>query len=166
MYDAMKKMPRMDLPLDGANGNNGLFWFPSTLDPVRFRRSYSRTGHYDGKADKRDNYDVITRHRVLKVLIDEDKAATGVQFLARDGDSPKPRTVKARKEVILSAGTIHTPQILQLSGIGPKKLLEEAGIQVVEEIPGVGQNFQDHAYLSVGFSCKSTVPKDDRGKNY
>ena len=155
MYNAMKKMPRMDVPLDGANGNNGLFWFPTTLDPVKFQRSYSRTGHYDGKVEKRDNYDVITRHKVLRVLLDGDKTATGVQFLARDGVDPEPKTVKAKREVIISAGTVHTPQILQLSGIGPRDLLAGAGIDIVEEIPGVGQNFQDHAYLSIGYSCKS-----------
>jgi choline dehydrogenase-like flavoprotein len=151
MYDAMKRMPRMEVPLDGAGGNNGLFWFPSSLDPKTYYRSYSRTGHYDGKID-RSNFDVITRHKVAKVLFDG-KVATGVLIFSRDGERVA-RTVKARKEVILSAGTVHTPQILQLSGIGPKDLLEKAKIDVLVDIPGVGQNFQDHAYLSVGYQCE------------
>ena len=157
MYNAMKTMPRMDVPLDGANGNNGLFWFPTTLDPETFYRSYARTGHYDGIIDDRSNFDVITRHKVRRVVLDDDLVATGVEFTARDveeGEEPEVLTVKARKEVIISAGTVHTPQILQLSGIGPEDLLEEAGIDVLVDLPGVGQNFQDHAYLSVGYRCK------------
>lgn len=61
-------------------------------------------------------------------------------------------TATARLEVILSAGAVHTPQILQLSGIGPRDLLESAGIDVLVDLPGVGYNFQDHAgpYFGVG----------------
>lgn len=174
MYNAMTKMPNVDVPLDGANGNNGLFWFPSSLDPKTYWRSYARTGHYDGIIDERDNLAVITRHKVRRILFDDDLAATGVEFFPRDSDAAEPeegeeegeqeekrpvsKTVKARKEVILSAGTVHTPQILQLSGIGPKDLLEEAGIEVLVDIPGVGQNFQDHAYLSVGYRWTNGAP--------
>ncbi|KAI8297122.1 Dehydrogenase xptC [Colletotrichum sp. SAR11_240] len=146
-YQAVKKMPRMEVPLDGAGGDNGLFWFPSSIDPKTYRRSYSRTGHYDGI--QRPTFDVITRHKVRRVLFDG-TAATGVEFFSRDGDGQSV-TVKAKKEVIIAAGAVHTPQILQLSGIGPKPLLDEAGIPVLLDIPGVGQNFQDHAYLSVGY---------------
>ncbi|KAJ0285023.1 hypothetical protein COL940_003715 [Colletotrichum noveboracense] len=146
-YQAVKKMPRMEVPLDGAGGDNGLFWFPSSIDPKTYRRSYSRTGHYNGI--ERPTFDVITQHKVRRVLFDG-TAATGVEFFARDGDT-RPVTVKANKEVIIAAGAVHTPQILQLSGIGPKPLLDEAGIPVLLDIPGVGQNFQDHAYLSVGY---------------
>lgn len=64
--------------------------------------------------------------------------------------------VSARKEVILSAGAVHTPQVLQLSGIGPRTLLEAAKIDVLVDLPGVGANFQDHAFLNVGYAC--TIP--------
>lgn len=157
MYNAMKTMPGMDIPLDGAGGENGLFWFPSSLDPEAYRRSYARTGHYEGIVVERPNFDVITRHKVQRVVFDEELRATGVEFTARDveeGEEAEAVTVRARKEVILSAGTVHTPQILQLSGIGPQELLEEAGIEVLVDLPGVGQNFQDHAYLSIGYRCK------------
>ncbi|KAF4912747.1 Dehydrogenase xptC [Colletotrichum viniferum] len=146
-YQAVKKMPRMEVPLDGAGGDNGLFWFPSSIDPKTYRRSYSRTGHYDGI--QRPTFDVITRHKVRRVLFDG-TAATGVEFFSRDGDN-RSVIVKANKEVIIAAGAVHTPQLLQLSGIGPKPLLDKAGIPVLLDIPGVGQNFQDHAYLSVGY---------------
>ncbi|KAL2755507.1 hypothetical protein ACRALDRAFT_2073717, partial [Sodiomyces alcalophilus JCM 7366] len=151
MYKAMAKMPRMDVPLDGAGGENGLYWYPSSLDPETYRRSYARTGHYDEQIE-RDNYHLITRQKVRRVLFECDgTTARGVEFFSRD-DPDEVVRVRARKEVIISAGTVHTPQILQLSGIGPRPLLEEAGIPVRVELPGVGQNFQDHAYLSVGYA--------------
>ncbi|KAK2773459.1 hypothetical protein FQN52_004561 [Onygenales sp. PD_12] len=156
MYEAMKQMPGVDVPVDGAGGDNGLFWNPTSMDPEKFWRSYARTAHYDGIT--RDNFEVITRHKVNKVLFDG-KTAIGVEFTPRDGnDTTTPLTVKANKEVILSAGTVHTPQILQKSGIGPKALLEQAEIPVIEDIPGVGQNFQDHAYLSVGYRFTNGTP--------
>ncbi|KAF6811571.1 glucose oxidase [Colletotrichum musicola] len=144
-YQAVRKMPRVDVPLDGAGGDNGLFWYPSSIDPERYRRSYARTGHYDGI----ERFEVITRHKVSRVLFDG-TTATGVEFFSRDGDG-KSSMVQARKEVIIAAGAVHTPQVLQLSGIGPATLLESAGIPVLLDVPGVGQNFQDHAFLSVGF---------------
>lgn len=61
--------------------------------------------------------------------------------------------VSAKKEVVMAAGTGHTPQILQLSGIGPKPLLQKLGINVVVDLPGVGKNFQDHPVLYIGASC-------------
>lgn len=154
LYNAMAKMPGVEIPLDGAGGKSGLFWFPTSMDPEKFWRSYSRTGHYDGIIEERENYHVITRHKVEKVLFDG-TTATGVQFTSRDGGSA--RTVKANKEVIISAGTVHTPQILQLSGIGPQALLEEADIPILVDLPGVGQNFQDHAYLSIGYRCEYSL---------
>ena len=65
------------------------------------------------------------------------------------------RTVKASKEVILAAGSIHSPQILQHSGIGPRVSLSRLGIEPVCDLPGVGQNFQDHPTLYPSFDCKN-----------
>ena len=151
MYNAMKNIPRIDIPLDGAGGNNGLFWFPTSMDPKTFTRSYARTGHYDNI--QRPNFDLITMHKVNKVLFDGTRAV-GLQFTPR-GTNQTAIRVRANREVIISAGTVHTSQILQRSGIGPKDLLEQAGIPTLLDLPGVGQNFQDHAYLSVGYRCKS-----------
>ncbi|CAO2654989.1 Nn.00g117220.m01.CDS01 [Neocucurbitaria sp. VM-36] len=145
-YDAAANMPNMPIPKDGAGGRSGLFWFPTSMDNVKYWRSYARTGHYDGIM--RDNYEVITMQKVRRVTFDG-TTATGVEFSPRGSDQVV--TVKADREVIISAGTVHTPQILQNSGIGPKALLEEANIPVLIDLPGVGQNFQDHAYLSVNY---------------
>ncbi|KAJ9648963.1 hypothetical protein H2199_000876 [Coniosporium tulheliwenetii] len=65
------------------------------------------------------------------------------------------RTVKARKEVILAAGAVHSPQILQLSGIGPKGVMQDLGIEPQVYLPGVGQNFQDHPTIYPVFNFQS-----------
>ena len=62
--------------------------------------------------------------------------------------------VQARREIILAAGALHSPQILQLSGIGPKQLLSSLGIETVVDLPGVGRNFQDQPTLYMQYSCK------------
>lgn len=106
-------------------------------------RSMSRTGHWD-EAQKRDNYHTLTGHRVLKVVV-EGGRATGVTIVPSNAtEASQSLSVSARKEVIIAAGTIHTPQVLQASGIGPKRVLDAAGIEVVVDLPGVGSNFQDH----------------------
>ncbi|XP_046386915.1 glucose dehydrogenase [FAD, quinone]-like [Ischnura elegans] len=89
----------------------------------------------------RKNLHVALHAHVTKVLIDKaTRRAYGVQYI-RDGVK---HTVMARKEVILSAGALNSPQLLMLSGIGPKEHLQDLGIDVVQDLPGVGTNLQDH----------------------
>jgi choline dehydrogenase-like flavoprotein len=89
---------------------------------------------------------------VQKILIQEGKAV-GAQFI--DRNSSHVNTIYANKEVILAAGSTHSPQILQLSGVGPKKLLAALGLEQQVDLPGVGQNFQDHPTLYMAFECKA-----------
>ncbi len=91
-------------------------------------------------AMERGNIHVQTHARVARIIVETTDAglrATGVELI--DG-----RIIKARHEVVLSAGTIQSPQILMLSGIGPAAHLKEMGIEVVQDLAGVGQNYQDH----------------------
>ncbi|KAJ8985225.1 hypothetical protein NQ317_018254, partial [Molorchus minor] len=88
---------------------------------------------------KRSNLDILTKAFVTKILIDENDVAYGVVY-EREG---KVYEVKARKEVILAAGAINSPQLLMLSGIGPKDHLGQMGIKCRKDLP-VGQNLQDH----------------------
>ena len=93
----------------------------------------------------RRNFDLSLWSHVTRILIDpRTKRARGVEFI-RGG---RREVVHARKEVILSAGAINSPQLLMLSGIGPRRHLEELGIPVIHDSPGVGQNLQDH--IAVG----------------
>ena len=102
-------------------------------------------------AMKRTNLHVAVNTHATKVLIDDNKRAVGVEFI-RVGTIG---TVKAKKEVILSAGSINSPQILMLSGIGPRKHLESLNIPVVSDLP-VGQNLQDHLMLWIGSEINTT----------
>jgi choline dehydrogenase len=89
----------------------------------------------------RPNFHLALWTHVTRVLIDPaTKRAYGVEFI-REG---KRQVVYARKEVILSAGAINSPQLLMLSGIGPQEHLREVGLPVIYNSPGVGQNLQDH----------------------
>jgi choline dehydrogenase len=87
--------------------------------------------------------------QVTKILIDPvTKVARGVEYLDQTGNT---QTVYARKEVILSAGAINSPQLLLLSGVGPRQDLEAVGIDVIVDLPGVGRNLQNHVAGSIGF---------------
>ncbi|MGX9965572.1 GMC family oxidoreductase [Roseomonas sp. F4] len=92
-------------------------------------------------AMKRPNLSVRTNARASRILF-EGKRAVGVEYLASPG--APPRRVMARKEVIVSAGTVNTARLLQVSGVGPAALLASLGVPVVHELRGVGSNFRDH----------------------
>jgi choline dehydrogenase len=99
----------------------------------------------------RSNLTVLKKALVTKVLI-KDKKAYGVKYLKSD----KTHELLASREVILSAGSINSPQLLQLSGVGPKKILEQVSVPLVHDSPAVGENLQDH--LGVSYFYKSKVP--------
>lgn len=133
-------------PKEAAGGEAiGAIQAPSALDPVTRTRSYARTAHYDPFVN-RTNYELLTGWRVTEVVLGgngTDLAAIGVNAVKRGGGDEKV-LVKARKEVIVAAGAVWTPWLLQRSGIGPKSVLDKAGITVKKNLPGVGANFQDH----------------------
>ncbi|XXH05809.1 hypothetical protein Hte_012247 [Hypoxylon texense] len=155
--EAFQDIPGVEFPVDSGAGKAGVYWFPTFMDPKIVQRSYARTGHFD--AINRENHDVITDSHVTKITLEEG-TATGVVFRQGKGNATTYTTVKANREVILSAGAIHSPQILQLSGIGPRKLLQSAGIDTTVDLPGVGQNFQDHPmmFMSIVLSNFTTHP--------
>ena len=97
-------------------------------------------------AKSRRNLKVVTRAHAQKVVI-TDKRASGVQFLHKGAAA----SVLARREVILASGAIGTPQLLQLSGIGPGGLLQRLGVEVVHDAPGVGSNLQDHLQIRCAY---------------
>jgi choline dehydrogenase len=96
----------------------------------------------------RANLTLLLSTNVTKVLFDGDRA-NGVEIAAADG----ARRVTATREVILTAGTIHTAQLLMLSGIGEASALKKLGLTPVADLRGVGRNFQDHVHLS-GVVCQ------------
>jgi len=104
------------------------------------RRSAARG--YLHPAMKRRNLTVRTNAHATEIVLDG-KRAVGVRYL-KGGRNGTPVDVRARKEVILSGGTVNSPQLLQVSGIGPAPLLKSLGISVKHDLPGVGENLRDH----------------------
>lgn len=126
----------------------------NAIDDVTVTRSYARSGYFDPVAN-RSNLQVVTMHRVNEILFDDKKHATGIRVWPRETNSTESSfTVNSRKEVIITAGALHSPQILQRSGIGPAEILKKAGIPVVVDLSGVGSNIQDHPSSQTSFTCE------------
>lgn len=115
-----------------VNQRGGIRWNTSKafLKPVRHRQNLS----------------VLTGAQTTRIVF-EGKRAVGVEFV-KDGHR---RTVRASREVILAAGSIGSVQLLQLSGIGSGAMLQDLGIPVIHDLPGVGQNLQDHLQIRMAF---------------
>jgi choline dehydrogenase len=105
-------------------------------------RRVSAARGYLHPAMKRRNLTVRTHAHATNLVFDG-KRAVGVRYL-KGGRNGKPVEVRVNKEVILSGGAVNTPQLLQISGVGPTPLLQSLGIQVMHELPGVGENLRDH----------------------
>ena len=112
---------------------------------------------YLNPARSRKNLAIITHAVTERVLLDG-RRATGVSV--RINGAPAT-TIKARREVILSAGAFGSPHILQLSGIGPGNVLQAAGISVRHELPGVGENLQDHFQVRCMYECNAPGSLND-----
>ncbi len=102
----------------------------------------------------RKNLSTLTQAQVTRVLL-TDGRATGVEYV-RDG-ADGPEQVLAKREVILAAGVVHSPHILQLSGIGAAEDLRKVGIEVRIDLPGVGANLQDHLDISPTWTCDAQM---------
>ena len=127
-----------------AGDKEGICWVPASQHPVTGRRSHAGLGHY-AEVLPRANYDLLVKHQVVRVVY-----CKGPQFgpplvEVRSLDEGRLFNVTVESEVIISAGALHTPTVLQRSGIGPASLLNSAGIPVVLDLPGVGSNLQDHS---------------------
>jgi choline dehydrogenase len=132
---------------NGAEAEGAAIYQISTRNGVRASTARS----YLKPARGRKNLTVVTRAHATGIDI-EDGRATGIRYTV-DG---RARAAKARASVILSAGAVNSPQLLQLSGIGPGEVLRETGIAVKHEMPAVGRHLQDH--LGVDFYFRSRVP--------
>jgi choline dehydrogenase len=113
---------------------------------------WSTANAYLRPAMSRPNLKVVTRARSQRILMDR-TAATGVEYQI----GKEVQQAKARAEVIVCAGSIGSPHLLQLSGIGPGEVLNAAGIPVQLDLPGVGENLQDHLEFYFQFRCKQPI---------
>src|SRR5690606_30121825 len=102
-------------------------------------------------ARRRSNFRVLTNATALRILLDG-RRATGVRIdqMGREID------VKARREVIVSSGTVNSPHLLQVSGIGPAEHLKSIGVDVRHDLAGVGSNLSDHYVARISIRVKNT----------
>ncbi len=107
-------------------------------------------------AQMRSNLAVETDALITRIIIEGDRAL-GIEF-ARGG---KIQRATANREVLLCAGTVNSPQLLQLSGIGNADNLKALGISVAQHLPGVGQNLQDHPVMAQAYECKQPISMAD-----
>jgi choline dehydrogenase len=115
-------------------------------------RRCSAANAYLRPAMSRSNLTVRTETLATRILF-ERRRATGVRYRHGDVD----RVARARREVIVSCGPINSPQLLKLSGVGPATELADLGISVVHDLPGVGENLQDHLEFYFQVACKVPI---------
>lgn len=134
------------------HGSVGAFSCLSSIDSTEGQRSYSASAYYDRTVRARSNLRILTNAYVEKILFEttgQSARAVGVQF-SQNGNV---HTVNPAKEVILAAGAFQSPKLLELSGVGDSKLLRSHGIEVIEDLPGVGENLHDHLISSTAFEA-------------
>lgn len=149
----MKTDPRMGKGL-------GAFQQGGSIDPATNTRSHAASAHYTPEIASRPNLTVTTETLVKKIIFDTSKAepvAVGVLVRSKDGTE---RMVSG-SEIILAAGALMSPQILELSGVGNRSLLESLDIPVIIDNPNVGENLQDHPITCQSFEVNPGVPSGD-----
>ncbi|RMZ23946.1 hypothetical protein D0859_12019 [Hortaea werneckii] len=142
-------------PQPNAGDANDVIYGPLSLNAKNQSRSSASRAYYRPIARERGNLHLIVGHAASKIHFDR-FTARSVDFIRSNTtteSSKNPRlNVKACREIILAAGAPYSPQILQLSGIGPRDLLERLGIETIVDLPGVGSNFQDQPTMFMQYT--------------
>jgi choline dehydrogenase len=120
------------------------------------RRRWSSARAYLGPARGRQNLTVVTNAHATRILLESGRAV-GIEYVSPGGRW----TARARGEIIVSGGVYGSPQLLQLSGLGPGELLNQFGIEVVRDMPGVGKNLHDHFNTYLVWRCPQKITVND-----
>ena len=142
--------------VNGAS-QEGVSWFPRT---IKNGKRYSSARAFLGAGKSLDNLTVVTHAQVTQIQIEKGRAV-GVQAQVQ-GQSV---TFSASQEIVLSGGAINTPQLLELSGVGQQSRLQALGITVQKDLPGVGENLQDHwnSYIKQRVKGAKTYYSEGKG---
>lgn len=150
-------------PISGVS--TGAFNNPATMDPKTRQRSHAGNTYYSEAVAARPNLRIVTEalvHKVVLTQTDGTVKAAGVEFTAKDGQI---RQVTADHEVVLAAGAVKTPQLLELSGIGNKEILAAHNIPCLVENANVGENLQDHGYVPFSWEVTDPATSGDMGRD-
>lgn len=148
-------------PREGFAQPVGVYWSPNSINKSSATRSTSRSAYYDPIVSRK-NLKLMANTHVDEIVFEKNRigalTAVGVKFTPTKGG----RTVQvtARKEVILAAGGVFTPHLLMYSGVGPKSVLQAAGVAVKKDLPAVGSNFQDHIANYMNFDLQGLSPEN------
>ncbi|KAJ5770593.1 uncharacterized protein N7511_002644 [Penicillium nucicola] len=159
-HDTLNKLGVESVPDSLAGSNSGAWNMVCSLDSKSQERSYSASAYY-APISGRKNLHVLTEATVLEIVLDLDGegrwVATGVHVRC-GGEVAK---ISTAREIILSAGAVQSPQLLELSGIGRRDVLKAAGIEVKVHNANVGENLQDHMMTATIMEIPSTYPTRD-----
>ncbi|KAK8057273.1 aryl-alcohol dehydrogenase [Apiospora saccharicola] len=149
----------------------GAFQSPASIDPKDHTRSSATTAYLGPKVRQRSSLAVMTDATVKRILFERDDTSGSlvakgvvVDLQSKDG-GVEETTIPVNFEVILSAGALQSPQILELSGIGQKDLLASHGIEVLVDNSGVGERLQDHAISTQCYEVRDDVPSGDTARD-
>lgn len=162
--DAFEKLG-LKMNAEPRNGSAvGAFQQAATIDPVTKTRTSSVSAYLTEEVRARPNLTILTDTIVSRVILDKSEdgtskpVAVGVEICSSKGIK---RTIRANSEVVLAAGALQTPQILELSGIGDREILTKQGIPVIAENKNVGRNLQDHPIVCESFEVADGVMSGD-----
>lgn len=136
----------------------GVGFFNISYNPDDHRRSSASVAYIHPilrGEEQRPNLTILTNAWVDRINVHND-TVKGINLVLRDGSR---RTVSAKTETILAAGAVDTPRLMLLSGLGPKDQLQSLGIPVFKDIPGVGENLQDHPESIIMWELNKPVPQ-------
>ncbi|KAK3941960.1 GMC oxidoreductase [Diplogelasinospora grovesii] len=132
----------------------GVMFQPSSIDPTHYNRSYSANGYLPGAGP---NLKIMTDTTVAKINF----KAVGSRQRATSVTLQNGTTICARHEIVLSAGAVQSPNLLELSGIGQAPVLGAANITQLIDLPGVGENYQDHLRIQTSYQLKDEYTSFD-----
>ena len=140
---------------NGASQEAGAGFYQSTRNPDGSRSSAASA--FVRPILERENFQLLSQVRVTRLLIEQGRVR-GIEYAGPNG----VQTLRADREVILCCGAFETPKLMMLSGLGPEEQLAAYAIPVVQDLPGVGRNLQDHLLLGVGVrepcAARSPIP--------
>ena len=145
-----KGIPKVNDFNTGDNFGVGFFQFTTTFNKLGLKLRYSSAKGYLNPAKKRSNLKIITNAHVQRINF-EGKKASGIEYFLGENLSK----ISANKEIILCAGSIGSPHILQVSGIGDGDKLSKIGIDLIKNLKGVGKNLQDHLMFRPVYKVKN-----------
>jgi choline dehydrogenase-like flavoprotein len=154
--------PQTEDPINGAG--TGPFVSPSAVNRARHTRSHSAAAYLGEEVRSRPNLRVVTGAWVEKIDLEkrgDEAIATSVSFSRGE----ELFVLSVKKEVILAAGATQTPKILELSGIGDKKVLQSHGVPTIVNNPSVGENMQEHGLVPFSYEVADGLPSGDMARD-